>query len=329
MNENIFRTIFQPVSFDFDISYNSKMVFSGSCFTENIGNKLRKLKFNVIVNPFGIVYNPFSVAQSLFFIMQKKQFAEKDLIFYNEYWHSFYHHGKFSNVNKKNALEYINNSISEAHDFLKKTNFLFITFGTSWVYEYKNDGNIVANCHKLPGSEFNKRCSDADEIVILYNDLIKEIQKFNKNIRIIFSISPVRHLKDGFTENFLSKAILRTSIETVKKSNTGIYYFPAYEILNDDLRDYRFYGKDLVHPNEFGVEYIFDFFKNSFFTKDTISVSEKTEKILQLREHRIFDRETEQTKNFINAALIKINNMKKEYPFINLEEEETYFNSLK
>lgn len=322
---NSFRTIFKPEHFDFNITYRSKMMFTGSCFTENIGNKLRKLKFKVNINPFGIIYNPVSVFDSLNFIIDKTLFKEKDLFFYNEYWHSFYHHGKFSHTDKELTLRSVNESINNAHNFLKDSDFLFITLGTAWIYRHIKTDMTVANCHKVPSSEFKKILLTSEEISEKFNLIIRCLQRFNPKIKLIFSVSPVRHLKDGFSENFLSKAVIRTSIESIIKTSKNIYYFPAYEILNDDLRDYRFYDIDLVHPNEVAVNYIFNFFQKSFFDNETLALTKEISKIISAVSHKIFVLDTEQTQKFLNSGLDKIKKLTEKHPYIDFENEKNYF----
>ncbi|MCF6183382.1 MAG: GSCFA domain-containing protein [Bacteroidales bacterium] len=325
MNTSTFRTEIKSQSFDFHIHYQSDIMFVGSCFTENIGNILKQLKFKININPFGIIYNPVSLAQSLDFIADKKEYADDDLFFFNEYWHSFSHHGKFSDTDKQKVLNNINHSITEAHRIIYNSEFLFITLGTAWVYEFIKSKEIVANCHKIPGKEFTERLLTENEIVKSFNALIKKIRLKNNNLKIIFSVSPVRHLKDGFSENFLSKSILRIAVNNICKQNSGVYYFPAYEILIDDLRDYRFYDSDLVHPNNTAVEYIFNFFEQTFFDDETIKISENVQRINQMKSHRIFNSQTEQSKKFIIAALNEIKFLEKKYSFLNFESEKTYF----
>jgi len=329
MNSDTFRTVIKSEPFNFTVSYRSNMMFTGSCFTEHIGNQLKELKFNVNINPFGIIYNPISVAESLNFIIDNKQFNEDDLVFYNEFWHSFFHHGKFSRTDKKKTLDLINSSLSDSSDFLRTADYLFITLGTAWVYYHNKTEQIVANCHKFPASEFRKYLLNENEIVKIISDLIEKIRLINNKLKVIFSVSPVRHLNDGFTENFLSKAVLRTSIDKIGKSNFETYYFPAYEILIDDLRDYRFYNSDLIHPNPTAIKYIFDFFKNMFFSNETELISRKVQKIISAKKHKLFNTETVQSKKFINSSLKQINNLKNLYPFLNFDDEEKYFLSVK
>jgi len=329
MNSDTFRTVIKSEPYDFKLSYHSKLMFAGSCFTEHIGKRLKELKFKVNINPFGIIYNPISLAESLDFIIENKQFCEKDLVFNNEFWHSFFHHGKFSRTNKKKTLDVINISLSESSEFLIAADFLFVTLGTAWVYYHHKTEQIVANCHKLPASEFKKYLLTENEIVKAFREVIEKIRTINKKLKIIFSVSPVRHLNNGFTENFLSKAMLRTSINKICKSNFETYYFPAYEILIDDLRDYRFYNSDLIHPNHTASGYIFDFFKNTFFSEEAETISGKIQKIISARKHRLFNPETKQSKDFVNNSLKRIRKLKEMYPFLNFDEDEKYFLSVK
>ncbi|NPA68333.1 MAG: GSCFA domain-containing protein [Chlorobi bacterium] len=329
MSDLKFRTVFVPEKFDFDISYDSKMLFAGSCFTENIGRKLEELKFDVLVNPFGIVYNPVSLSESLGMICDKKKFTAEDLFFYNGYWHSFSHHGSFSGPDRQKTLDLINSELKKAHDFLKDADLLFLTFGSAWVYYSVDSKNIVANCHKLPGNNFIKELLAVKDIEISLNKTLEKIKKINKSIKIIFTVSPVRHLKDGFSENFLSKSILRVAINNIMNNNGNIFYFPAYELINDDLRDYRFYDKDMVHPSSVAEEYIFNFFEKSFFSEETRLIKKEAEKIISARNHRVFDSENILTLKFADAALKKIKDITQKYPFLNFDEEVIYFKSFK
>ncbi len=329
MINETFRTVIKPVLYDFKISYKTKMMFIGSCFTENIGRKLEEQKFDIKVNPFGIVYNPISVSDELDMISEEKYFTDKDLINYDGYFHSLYHHGKFSGRDKSDVLENINNEINKSHKFLKETDVIFLTFGTSWVYEYIERKQIAANCHKIPSNYFNKRLLSVNEIFLHFKKTIKKLRKINSDLKIFFSVSPVRHLKDGFSENFLSKSILRVAIEKLSVFFSEIYYFPSYEILTDDLRDYRFYDKDLVHPNETASDYIYDFFGKTFFSGDTIKISEKIKKILKAKNHRFFDIDSQQTKDFVSKQLKEIEVIEKDCPYINMNDEKEYFLNIK
>ncbi len=328
MNALSFRTQYPPFSFDFNVSYHSKMLFVGSCFTENIGSLLEYYKFSININPFGIIYNPLSLADALNIILLNKELHEKDLVYYNEYWHSFKHHGKFSDTDKFTCLNKINEAIKIAHDYIKNIDVLFITFGTAWVYKLNETGQIVANCHKFPANNFQKECLPEELIVAEMNKTIVRIRKINKDVKIVFSLSPVRHLKDGFAENSLSKAILRTAIEKIKETNKKLYYFPAFEIINDDLRDYRFYDTDLVHPADTAKKYVFNYFSEAFFDSKTKETLREVKKILDAKNHRLFNLETRQSKKFIANSLRAIERMEEKYSFIDMSLEKNYFVNL-
>jgi len=324
-----FRTKITDINYDLEIDYKSNLMFLGSCFTENIGNKLKEVKFNVDINPFGILYNPISVANSLNNLIEKKQFTEKDVFYFNERWNSYSHHSRFSNTNKKDTLKNINTRLNKSIDFLKHTDYLFITFGTSWIYELAKTNKVVSNCHKVPAKEFNKRILNVNEITEIYYDLIKSLQIINKNLKIIFTISPVRHLKDGFIENNISKSILRVAINNIIKSNSNCYYFPAYEILIDDLRDYRFYEDDLLHPNKTAVEYIFNFIGNSFFSEETFNLFNKIKKIVQAKLHLPFNSNSNEYFKFIKKNLNNIEAILEKNNYLDLSEEYKFFKNKK
>ena len=217
------------------IDYQSGVMMMGSCFTENIGQKLADLKFNIDLNPFGILYNPVSLANSLRRLMQPRQFIASDLFFDQGSWNSFSHHSRFSGSDRDQVLNTINRQLEQSSLFLKSTRLLVITFGTAWVYEWIQNGQVVANCHKIPAKEFRRYRLTIDEIAKEYNELHTELLKFNPNIKMVFTVSPIRHWKDGAIENQLSKATLLLSInQLIKRPGKDLcYYFPSYEILMD------------------------------------------------------------------------------------------------
>ena len=320
-----FRTEIFTKKFDTDISYTDKSFFIGSCFTDNISNKLKEVKFDVISNPFGVLYNPISVKQSLDFIIDNKKFNETYLEFYNEKWFSFFHHSKFSLANKKETLELINNNITKTHDFLKQTKFLFITFGTSWAYKLKSTNSYVANCHKLPSKIFEHTFLSKEQIVDEYNLLINRLLSINPNMKIIFTVSPIRHWKNGATNNQLSKSNLIIAINDIVNQFDCANYFPAYEIMIDDLRDYRFYADDMIHPNQQAIDYIWDKFKSSYIKKSTLQISNKIKKFIVAKNHIPFNSDSDAHKIFLKTNLDSIKKFLEKYPYINLQEELKYF----
>lgn len=310
-----FRTIVNIPKLNLDINYKSKIVLFGSCFTENIGGKLKELMFDVNINPFGILYNPISVKNSLDFIIENKKFNDQDIAFQNERWFSYYHHSRFSNSDKNKCIENINDSISIAHSQLKDAKFLFLTFGTARVYKLIESNKIVSNCHKQPSSLFSNEILSVEEIVAEYKELITKLKGFNKNLQIIFTVSPVRHWKDGAHENQISKSTLILAINKLVEEFENASYFPAYEILMDDLRDYRFYAEDMLHPNEIGINYVWEKFKEAYFNNETKRISEKISALIKAKEHRAFNPESESYKKFNENNLKKI----KELESLNLE----------
>ncbi len=328
MHKKIFRTITPQIRYQYDISYRSKVMFIESCFTENIGKRMTELKFDTLINPFGILYNPISVERALQYIAGEAEFTENDLIFHNELWHSMHHHGEFSRTQPQDSLNFINSNLKHAALFLKQADFLFLTFGSAWVYVYKKTQEIVANCHKIPNTEFDLRMLDPDQILIEYFQLIKLLNTINPKLKIIFTISPVRHLSNGQTGNFFSKSVLAVAIQQLLSmyADEQLFYFPAYEIMMDDLRDYRFFASDMIHPSEDAVNYVFDYFQNTFFSNETTEISSEIEKIVKACSHRPFNTDTESYASFKKTVSEKLKTISERYPNLNFELEKSYFN---
>ncbi len=278
----------------------------GSCFTENIGSNLQKLLFKVEINPFGIIYNPISIKNSLEILIENQKFTNSDLKFYNERWFTYFHHSRFSNANAEDCLLNINQAINAGNEVLKKADILLITFGTARVYRLIESGNIVSNCHKQPASLFSNELLRVENIISEYSQLIVSLKKFNPNINIIFTISPIRHWKDGAHENQISKSTLFLAIYNLTKSFNNIIYFPAYEIFMDDLRDYRFYAEDMLHPNEIGIKYVWDIFSKAFLSGSTQKIISEIENLNQAANHRPFNTKSDKYKTFISNNIKKI-----------------------
>lgn len=313
--------------FPWKIDYSKNILFFGSCFSENIGQKLADLKFSVDMNPFGILYNPESIANSLKILLKKRKFTENELFKDHGLWNSFHHHSRFSDVDKKVALEKINSRISSSSEFLKKADFLIITFGTAWVYELKRTGKIVSNCHKVPASEFKRYRLGVSEITETYRELLEKIWETNPGLKVIFTVSPIRHWKDGAVENQVSKATLLLAVDRLKNGfgEQVCSYFPAYELMMDELRDYRFYAEDMLHISPVAVDYIFDRFCNSIISKETQNISKKVEKIRKAIEHRPVNVKSIEYKKFLNASISDINNLTSDFPEIDLSFEKSHF----
>jgi len=307
------------------INYSDKILFIGSCFAENIGLKLNELKFPIQINPMGIIYNPVSVQQSLELILEGKKFIESDLEFYNEKWISFNHHGKFSSTNQSEVLQNMNDEITQASKFIKEANYLFITFGTSWVFKLKRTSKIVANCHKLPFNEFEHYSLSVQDIKDFYGTLLEKIHSVNEKLKIIFTVSPVRHWKNGPAQNQYSKSVLIVAVNELIKKYKFTDYFPSYEIMMDDLRDYRFYADDLFHPNQTGIDYIWEKFRDTYFSAKAIEISVKVDKIIKSSKHKVFYPQTESYKKFLENCLRMISGLNASFPELSFQKEIEYF----
>lgn len=304
-------------------NYNSKAIMLGSCFTENIGEQLAKYKFDVNINPFGVLYNPISVGNSLKILIENKEFFEEDLNFANDMWFSFSHHGRFSNPDVNDCLYSINTEIKKSSLDLANSDVLYITFGTSWVFELIDSGVIVSNCHKLPAKEFNRYRLDVDEIVKFYKELIVSLSIFNPNLKIVFTVSPIRHWKDGAHGNQLSKATLLLAIEQLEELFEQVSYFPSYEIVMDELRDYRFYGEDMLHMNSTSVNYIWSRFLDTYMENDTLAVMKRVDKIVSAASHRPFNPDTINHQRFITNTLSEVAKLQNQYPNIVFDKEKS------
>lgn len=305
-----FSTIVKPYSYPFTINHSDKIFTIGSCFSENIGKKFAEFKFEIKINPFGQQYNPASIAQGIDRIINSKYFTEDDIIFKDELYHSWQHHSDYSKPSKEELLSEINNDLNKNLAYLKTTEYIFITFGTSHVFHWKKDNRIVSNCHKISGSEFDFRFLSGDEIYELMNNSLNLIETINPNAKIILTISPVRYLSFGFFENNLSKANLFVAIDKLIKQRNECFYFPAYEIVMDELRDYRFFAEDMLHPNYQATNYVWEKMRLSLMTDDTLALMDEIYKINAALNHKPRNENSEAHKKFKNSTIQKINALK-------------------
>ena len=320
MNDDLFRTKVNIPRSEYKFGYQKNAMMLGSCFVENIGAKLKSYKYQVDVNPFGVIYNPVSVSNSLRLLMDERELCEDDLNFQNNLWFSFNHHSKFSNTDLSQCLFDINKGIKESSKNLKEADFLFITFGTSWVYELLSSGTIVSNCHKLPAKDFNRYRLNVDEIVSIYKDLLVELLVFNPKIKVIFTVSPIRHWKDGANGNQLSKATLLLAIDQLIELFDQVLYFPSYEIVMDELRDYRFYSEDMIHLSDVALKYIWQRFSDIYITEGSKQVQKQIEKFILAANHRPFNVKSDSHQTFIRSSLAKIDEFLILNPSINLDD---------
>jgi hypothetical protein len=308
------------------INYRDKILLIGSCFTEHIGNALEELKFSVLQNPNGILFDPISVSKSLVSYIDNRQYNEADLFQLNEVWHSWQHHSRFSNIDKKECLQNINASQTTAHQFLKEADWIILTLGSSFSYRLiKEDGFGVANCHRAPAQWFRKHLLEIEEIISSLDNCIKQLLNYNPKLQIIFTVSPVRHIRDGVIENNRSKARLIETVHHLVHKYEQAYYFPAYELVIDVLRDYRFYDVDLVHPNYMATEFVLEKFSESCIDEETRELMEEIKKIVIARKHKPFQAKTKAHLSFLSAHYEKAKALQKQFPFLDLTEELNYF----
>lgn len=326
MGDLKFQTEVQLPDFRWKTGYRKKNVFMGSCFTENVGQRLENANFQVDINPFGILYNPESVANGLDILLNNKIFSESDLVEHNGLWHSFSHHGKFSAADSDEVLSRINERISTSSAFLKTADFLFITFGTAWVYRHCESKHVVSNCHKIPAREFVRERLSVEQIVDRYKKLLSLIWAVNPELRVVFTVSPIRHWKDGAIENQRSKATLLLAVDQLQQEfKSRCAYFPSYEIVMDELRDYRFYAADMLHMSEVAVDYIYDKFQQALVEEESKKIAEKVLKIRSAVQHKPFNTNTEVFVKFLEQSLQKTLDLEKQFPYLNLKLEKNYF----
>lgn len=325
-----FHAEFFPKPFIQKINHRNKLMLIGSCFTEQIGHKLSRYKFNVIENPHGILFNPVSIAKTVVSYAEDKLYESNDLFYYNELWGSWDHHTRFSNIEKEKAIHTINKSQQQANTFIKSADWLLLTLGSAFVYENQSIeekskyDNVVANCHKIPNEKFNRRLLDIEEIIKVLSDMIRMLKKVNQSINLIFTISPVRHLREGFIENNQSKSALIQAVHALV-NNDNIFYFPAYELIIDDLRDYRFYAEDMVHPNYAATQYVWEKFVATAIDESSQELIKEINIINAARNHKPFNPGSKQHKIFLQTHLEKAQSLAVQYPYINLEKEIEYF----
>ncbi|MCT4580573.1 MAG: GSCFA domain-containing protein [Flavobacteriales bacterium] len=298
------------------INHRQKIAMIGSCFTNNIGNKLLEDQFDVSINPFGILFNPISVANAIKGCIDQKEFTAKDLLQQGEQWLSLQHHSAFNALTKEEILTNINDTIKANKDYYAKGSFLFITFGSAWIYTHLASQTVVANCHKIPQKQFTKSLLTVEELVKCYSSLLYEIREYNPNLNIVFTISPVRHWKDGVIENNQSKAVLHLAIMELVNNFDFVSYFPSYEIVLDELRDYRFYKADLLHPNQQAVDYIYERFSEVYYHTETQQLNRSIRKVKAALSHRPFNIDSKEHQHFLEKTKQKIEALKQAHPYL-------------
>jgi hypothetical protein len=304
----MWRTKIIPSKASFNLDHRSGIFLLGSCFSTNIGSRLSAAGFQTCENPTGIVFSPAPLAANLIRLIENHAYEVDQLMEYDGQFHSLDHHGSFSQKSAEFTLETINRRFVEAREELKKADVLVITLGSAWTYFFKETGQAVANCHKIPQHRFEKKMLSMAQILDAYEHVLNSLTMFNPGLKVLFTISPVRHWKDGAVENQRSKSRLIDAVHSLAENHKQVSYFPAYELVMDDLRDYRFYEEDMLHPNKLAIDYIWEFFQMTYFDESTRSLTLKIEKKSKMFTHRFSDPEHgrlmyEKTKNEIDALI--------------------------
>jgi hypothetical protein len=320
---------------DTPVKYGDKLFLIGSCFTEHIGNALGSLKYNVLQNPNGILFDPASVVNSIISYIDNRQYETGNLFLLNEVYNSWAHHSRFSHIDAATAIQIINDTQNRAHAFLKEADWVIITLGSSFSYRLQEEAvgdraitglkNGVANCHRAPQQWFHKHLLEIEETVSLLDTCYHRIKKFNPKAKIIFTVSPVRHLRDGVVANNRSKARLIEAVHHMVNKFTDLYYFPAYELVIDVLRDYRFYDIDFAHPNYQATEYVMQQFTEHYIDKDSQTLMQQVKQLVIASNHKAFQPETNAHRQFLNSHAAKAKALQEAYPFLNFAAEIDYF----
>ncbi len=315
----VFRTEITPDQPEWSIAYESPLMMMGSCFAESIGDKMNERLFQIDLNPFGVLFNPVSIGGGIQRLITEEEYSMDDLFFHQGLWHSFDHHSRFSGTDPVEVLEGINKRLEDSSANLKKAARLFVTFGTARVYHYVKTGRVVSNCHKVPSGEFRNQLLRVGDIVRLYTMIFQELWHINPNLDIILTVSPVRYWKDGPNGNQISKATLLLAVSELVEKYGKVGYFPAYEIFMDDLRDYRFYASDMLHPGQAGIEYVWDKFSSCYFGDETRSIIKRVEKIIKSKSHIPRNPDTDTYREFQKQLEKKIQSLKSDYPDLSFD----------
>lgn len=310
------------------ITYTDNILLIGSCFTEHITDRLLHHKFRVLQNPHGILFNPLSVAQSINGYIDGKQYTDSELFQLNELWNSWDHHTRFSHTSKQAALDGINFSQNEADAFIKKADWVIITLGSAFQYYLTENGKHVANNHRAPAQWFEKRLLPIDEIVEALDATLQKLQTANPYANVLFTISPVRHIRDGVVDNNRSKARLIEAVHTLCSKHAHTHYFPAYELVIDILRDYRYYDIDFVHPNYMATTYVWEHFMKACISPDVHEVMKQVAEIMTARNHRTRFPDTNAHKKFMESYAAKCKALMEKYPTLDMNAEIKYFSSV-
>lgn len=307
------------------LRYPQAVLLMGSCFTEHIADRLNAYRFPVLQNPHGILFNPISITQALVSYIEEKQYGPQDLFELNGLWSSWDHHGRFSSPDREACLDGIQASQTLASAFLRGADWLILTLGSGFIYELKGEGRSVANCHKAPQDWFRRRLLTVEEVLSALDPVIHRLFYLNSRLRLVFTISPVRHLREGMVDNNRNKAVLIQAVHHLASKFDRIDYFPAYELVVDDLRDYRFYAEDMVHPNHQATEYVWEKFREAWTDHEAQEVMDALDPILIARRHRALHPQSANHRKFLERMGFQCEALMARYPFLDLSADLAYF----
>ena len=302
----MFRTKHPTQPGKFKITHQENIFLMGSCFAQNIGNRMQGNKFHAHSNPFGIIFNPMSIVELFDFALKGSEFPKDTYVENESIWFNYKVHSEYSGLDKGVLENKVNRKLETVCQQLKRADLFIFTLGTAWVYELKHNGMLVANCHRVPQSRFNKRLLSMEEVVHGFEQLLQMLKKNRPNLKCVLTVSPVRHIKDTIPLNMVSKSVLRLACHQLQETHPEVDYFPAYELLIDDLRDYRFYEKDMLHPNELAQEYIWEHFSQTYFDQATLQFLGSWKKIRSALDHRPFHPASAKHQTFLRQTLEKL-----------------------
>lgn len=320
-----FRTELNVPPAPFRIDHHTPVLAIGSCFAEEMGGRMLHLKFPVQLNPMGILYNPISLSNCLHRLLHPLPYTHADLVEHDGLWHSFDHHGSFSHPDPAQALKRINAALERAAEFVRRSRLLILTLGTAHVFRLKSSGRVVANCHKMPGERFVRERLEVETVVSTLENVFQSLFELIPDFKVVATVSPVRYLRDGLVDSNLSKATLLLAIDRLRRRFPGVHYFPAYELLIDDLRDYRFYATDMCHPAKLAIDYIWEHFQKTYCTAETIELCRKIESLYRAMEHRPLHPDSEAHRRFLLQQAEKCRQLAHAHPELDFSDEVKFF----
>ncbi|MCU0446594.1 MAG: GSCFA domain-containing protein [Microscillaceae bacterium] len=306
----MFRTELIPQASNWQIDLKAPILSLGSCFADTMGNRLKTNKLQVLTNPFGVIFNPISLSKLLTMSLENQSPQPEHFVMNQGLWYHYDFHSDWVAQEPEILKQNLENQLVSVQDFLQNSEFILLTLGTAWVYELLESAQVVANCHKQAGHLFQKKLLTVEAIVSDFESVFQKLKNYNPRIKIILTVSPVRHLKDTLELNSVSKAVLRLACYQIMSQLPDIQYFPSYEILLDDLRDYRFYAADMLHPSAVAEDYIWQKFGQTYFSRATLDFLQKWEKLAKALQHQPFQMDSPAHQKFLQETLKKLEDLK-------------------